>query len=187
MDKNLSGLTLFELVSVMAIVAILAASGTPIFMHLIARYKANSVSTSIYQQLQFARNTAMNRGYKVTLCGSEDGEHCTNRSILKILVFKDEDNNHHLNKTDLALQLIDLGLKAQQVQLRAALNRNYIEFDGNGRARQSGSFIYCSPNKEARNSRRVVISLSGRAYLARDKDGDGIIEQANGEPITCST
>ena len=186
MDNDFSGLTLIELVSVMAITAILAASGTPIFMHLIARYKANSVSTTIYQQLQFARNTAMNSGNKVTLCGSEKGNRCTNRSIRKILVFKDEDNNHHLDKTDLALQAIDLDLKAQQVQLRAALNRSYIEFDGNGRARQSGSFIYCSKSKDARNSRRVVISLSGRTYLARDKDGDGIIEQANGKPIACT-
>jgi len=185
MHKNFSGLTLIELVSAMAIVAILAASGTPIFMHLIARYKANSVATSIYQQLQFARNTAMNRGYKVTLCGSEDGEHCTNRSILKILVFKDEDNNHHLDKSDLALQLIDLGLKAQQVRLRAALNRSYIEFDGNGRARQSGSFIYCPKNGDTRNVKRVTISLSGRMYLGRDNNGDGIIERSDGKPISC--
>jgi len=186
MDKNLSGLTLFELVSVMAIVAILAASGTPIFMHLIARYKANSVSTSIYQQLQFARNTAINRGYKVTLCGSEKGNRCTNRSIRKILVFKDEDNNHHLDKTDLALQAIDLDLKAQQVQLRAALNRRYFEFDGNGRARQSGSFIYCPKNGDTRNIRRVTVSLTGRVYLGRDNNGDGIIERSDGKPISCN-
>jgi len=186
MQNKFSGLTLIELVSVMAIVAILATSGTPIFMHLMARYKANSVSTTIYQQLQFARSAAMNRGYKVTLCGSEDGKGCTNRSILKMLVFKDEDNNHRLDKTDLVIQVIDLGLKAQQLQLKAALNRSYIEFDANGRARQSGSFNYCSQNNEARNSRRVVISLSGRVYLARDKDGDGIVKQANGKPIACT-
>jgi len=186
MDNQFSGLTLIELVSAMAIVAILAVSGTPIFMQLIARYKANSISTGIYQQLQFARNTAMNRGYKVTLCGSDNGNRCTNRSILKILVFKDEDDNHHLDKSDQVIQAIDLDLKAQQLKFKAALNRSYIEFDGNGRARQSGSFIYCSQSKEARNSRRVVISLSGRAYLARDNDGDGIIEQANGNPIACA-
>jgi len=186
MDNRFSGLTLIELVSAMSIVAILAVSGTPIFMQLIARHKANSISTAIYQQLQFARNTAMNRGYKVTLCGSKDGKHCTNRSILKILIFKDEDNNYQLDKSDLVIQAIDLDLKGQQLKFKAALNRNYIEFDGNGRARQSGSFIYCSQTKEAGNSRRVVISLSGRVYLARDRDGDGVIEQANGNPIACA-
>jgi len=185
MDNRFSGLTLIELASAMAIVAILAVSGTPIFMQLIARHKANSISTAIYQQLQFARNTAMNRGYKVTLCGSNDGKRCTNRSILKILVFKDEDNNHHLDKSDQVIQAIDLDLKAQQLIFKAALNRSYIEFDGNGRARQSGSFIYCPKNGDTRNAKRITVSLSGRAYLSRDNNGDGIIEKGDGKPISC--
>jgi len=185
MDNRFSGLTLIELVSAMSIVAILAVSGTPIFMQLIARHKANSISTAIYQQLQFARNTAMNRGYKVTLCGSKDGKHCTNRSILKILVFKDEDNNHQLDKSDLVIQAIDLDLKGQQLKFKAALNRNHIEFDGNGRARQSGSFIYCPENGDTRNAKRITVSLSGRAYLSRDNNGDGIIETGDGKPISC--
>lgn len=185
MPVESSGFTLIELVSVMAIVAVFATSSVPIFEQAIARHRAHRVSTSIYQQLQFARNTAMSRGEKVTLCGSGKDNQCVDKPITKILVFTDPNNNHRLDKTDLAFQTIDLGVNAQQVRLRAALGRSYIEFDASGRARQSGSFLYCSRSKEARNARRIVVSLSGRVYIARDTDGDGVVEQANGKPISC--
>ena len=40
--------------------------------------------------------------------------------------------------------------------------------------------------QEARHSRAVIINAQGRAALARDSDGDGIVEYANGDPLSCA-
>lgn len=179
------GMTLIELMASIAITSILAAAGIPAYTDLVARQNANSFSNTLYRRLVLARNSAISLNTTVTICGSRDGLSCVKDGISSLLVFRDVNRNHKIDISDSVLQNTSLKTKGTQVRLGAALGRNYIEFNASGRARQTGSFYYCPKNRDPRMAKRVTVSLTGRAYIARDGNGDGIVELTNGKPITC--
>ena len=50
---------------------------------------------------------------------------------------------------------------------------------------QNGNFLYCPQGGDPRFARQIVINAQARVRHARDSDGDGIVEDARGRPVTC--
>jgi type IV fimbrial biogenesis protein FimT len=70
------GLTVIELLVVVAIVAILASLATPSFTNSLLRNRATAEVNQLAGDLQFARAEAIKEGQTVTICTSSNGTTC---------------------------------------------------------------------------------------------------------------
>jgi type IV fimbrial biogenesis protein FimT len=50
---------------------------------------------------------------------------------------------------------------------------------------QNGNFLYCAAGGAATEARMVIVNPQGRLRIARDRNGDGIVEDAAGRPVSC--
>ena len=50
---------------------------------------------------------------------------------------------------------------------------------------QNGNMLVCPPDGNPRQARLLVVNAHGRTRLATDNDGDGVVEGANGSPVSC--
>jgi type IV fimbrial biogenesis protein FimT len=74
--NKMSGVTLFEMIVVMGIVAILAAVGIPSFKYVTNSNRVASEGNGLLGDLQFARAEAIKEGQTVTACVSSNGTSC---------------------------------------------------------------------------------------------------------------
>ena len=72
-----AGLTLVELLVVLAIAAILLSSGVPSFVRLVHSVQLSMASNAFLSSLRLARSEAQRRGGRVAVCKSANGESCT--------------------------------------------------------------------------------------------------------------
>ena len=67
-------------------------------------------------------------------------------------------------------------------------NRQYLQFDGRGVTLfQNGNFTFCPDNGDTTLIRQLILSLTGRTRMALDTDGDGVVENSQGKPVTCGS
>jgi type IV fimbrial biogenesis protein FimT len=78
--KPQAGYTLTELMTVMAIVAILLAIGVPSYKYITTSYRMSSEVNNLLGDLMLARGEAIKEGQGVTVCVSSNGTSCTGGS-----------------------------------------------------------------------------------------------------------
>lgn len=176
--------TLIELLVTLSMSCILAFIALPKLSAVIEKKRANAITFTIQRTLSFARKKAVMRRKTITVCGIQHTEKCVEENIRALLVFDDSNKNKQRDSNE-ALYLKQQIQTKGQVTLFASLDARHINFKQQGETQQAGSFIYCVPGAP-QLARRVTFSMSGRSYLGRDKNKDGIIEHASGKPITCS-
>ncbi len=71
-----TGVTLVELLAVMAIVAILLTIGIPSYQYVSTSYRVSGEVNGLLGDLQFARGEAIKEGQTVTACISTNGQSC---------------------------------------------------------------------------------------------------------------
>ncbi len=76
MLRRAAGVTLLELLAVIAIVAILMAIGVPSYQYINNSYRISSEANGLLGDLEFARAEAIKEGQTVTACVSADGASC---------------------------------------------------------------------------------------------------------------
>jgi type IV fimbrial biogenesis protein FimT len=74
--RPVSGFTIFELVMVMAIAAILVGIGIPSFQYVTASNRISSEINGLLADMRLARVEAIKEGLPVTVCASADGQTC---------------------------------------------------------------------------------------------------------------
>ena len=74
----------------------------------------------------------------------------------------------------------------ERLTWRSFRRQNFLQFRSEGYTNwQNGSFLYCPASGNASNGKVLIINIQGRTASSVDRDGDGVDEQANGEPLTC--
>src|ERR1700731_3573705 len=96
--RSAAGYTMFELVMVMSIVAILATIAIPSFQYVTASNRISSEINGLLADMRFARVEAIKEGLPVTVCASADGKTCignTNAGVWTSgwIVFSDPSSN----------------------------------------------------------------------------------------------
>ncbi len=154
----------------------------------IAAHRATAAANAIVGAVNLARASAIVHGITVTFC-PRNGDQCGRKKHWPQggLIYADRNNNGRWDSQEALFGAMPALEDRATLYWRAFRNRSYLQFSAKGyTAWQNGTFQYCPASKEARHSRAVIINAQGRVVLARDSDGDGIIEYANGDPLSCA-
>jgi len=104
--RALRGFTLFELVVVMGIVAVLMAIAIPSYKFVTNSNRIASEVNGLLGDLQFARSEAIKEGQSVSVCVSTSGTGCTGGTAWQNgwIVFSDANGNGSVDAGDLVLR-----------------------------------------------------------------------------------
>lgn len=180
--KNHQGLTLISLLFAVSISATLCSIAAPSLSAFLGKQQGLAAVSLIHRNLGKARALAIQAEQFITVCGIDQQNQCERDGIEKLAMFNDTNRNAELDPDETIFYISDLKYRGS-LQWRAGFRRTFIRFTPEGSAEQAGSFIYCDPEFNM-NSRRLTVSLSGRAYLGRP-NRNGEITRTNGDTIRC--
>lgn len=181
------GFTLAELLVTLAIITTGLLVVVPSFSRIVADAHSRSAMHHMMSIFAFARFSAVTRGETVTLCAIDSNAACSRdwTGEHRISVYVDQNENRQLDHDEPLLRQVQWPLANGEIRWRASLGRRYIRFRSDGASWQNGTLYYCDNTRDPRHARALVLSQSGRAYLAADKNNDGIREDRLGRNLSC--
>jgi len=187
--NRLNGFTLIELVTALAVAGVVLAIGVPSFQNYISNTRQTTAINDLAGALQLARNSAVSRRVRVTVCKSRDGASCETGSgsgdwSQGWIVFLDPDTPG-TRDADEELLRVHTALPGNANFTGNTNVVNRVSFSPQGLARGSnGTLTYCDSRGEQR-ANALVISVGGQVRQAQDTNNDGIVEDGNGDNISC--
>mgnify|MGYP003147813364 CR=1 FL=1 len=179
------GFTLPELVTSIAILAILVSVAAPSFTNLRLTTLADGTKNDFYALFNFARMSAIDRQSVVAVCPLTASGICSNNWTNEISVFEDINGNHEADSDEVILRTLEPGIDGWGTQKLPA-SRAYFEWNAIGTSNgTAGSVVICKPGG-IKSGRALVVSFAGRVRTSHDYDGDGVHERIPGTPIDCS-
>lgn len=172
------GHTLWELVTVIAVVAVLAALALPDFAKLRARTGVTAGADKLLGALHFARSRAILGGVPTVVCLSSDGEHCVGRGVAAArgwIVFENT-RAEFTPVRDPGEPLLRWHRIEAPTRLRAT--RSAVTYWPTARAGMTSTFEFCSMVGGV-PPRAVIVSQTGRPRLR--------IGPARGGAAACGT
>lgn len=162
--KN-KGLTLIDLLIVLAIIFITAGIGMPSFSNLLEESRAYNYTKTIAKNMVYARHYAINYGTSVTICPIK-GFKCDKRWEKDISLFIDYNRNLKLDGKDKLLGVLE-DPPAYDTLLYPRRGVTY-RADGSINGLQSGTFRYCPRVKDSPFSLGLVVNQAGRTRYRED-------------------
>jgi type IV fimbrial biogenesis protein FimT len=188
-DSPARGISLIELLVTLAVAAALLGLAVPAMSGFIERERSTAAINATIGAVQFARHAAMSLRATVVVCpkpasGSGCGSHDDwHRGVS---VFADRNRNRTLDPNDDVLRELPELPSRSRLYWRSFRNRPYLVFEPNGYTEwQNGNFLYCPPSGDPHDARMVVLNPQGRLRQMHDRDGDGIVDDANGRSVSC--
>lgn len=179
-----SGFTLVELSVVLAISAIILAFAIPGTVNLVNHSGRHTALADLISTLNLARNTAINEQTTVTLCAIGNDSKCANDWSFPIVAFRDPSRTKQITDDNQIVRILH-SVETGRLVVRSGIH-NYFRFQSSGWSRGTlGHFIWCPDSDENQYAAQVRINMGGRPQMARDYDGDGVVEDASGDPIAC--
>ena len=180
-----TGITLIELIIVIAMTSILLTLAAPSLSEFVIKNGITTRVNQLVRAIHMARQTAIFRNQVVTLCRSNDGEECGGHWHNGMLLFIDKSRNLRLDDDEELVYHFPALREGDQLFWRAFRNRQYLLMTPRGyTAYQNGTFTYC-PKEGLEYAKGIIINAAGRMRISKDTDRDGIDEGANGAPLRC--
>lgn len=181
------GFSLFEVLIVIAIVAIFATISLPFLKKIYDYSNEKILQTQLLHIIQFARQEAQTRGMPVTLCQSSDKTACSGNWLDGQLIFVDENKDGVVNTNDQVLSAIQTNSIHGLLRWRSfPSNRNDLLFLPDGEMRNNnGTFWYC-PDAGGLPTWAIMLSKTGRARITYPNK-NGVILDAEGRPFQCDS
>lgn len=169
LPRTLRGVTLIELLTVIAIVAILAAVGVPSFRDTINRNRLATQSAEFLSALNFARSEAIKRGHSITLCRSSNGTACATSGTWEggWLAFADSNGNGAINTGESVIRVWPA--LTTDFTLKGSTNvASTIRYDARGMAQNTGHMLLCQGNQI--NGARAIVITTARPRISYSGD-----------------
>ncbi len=164
------GLTLVELLMVVAIIGILLSSGLTHYREFAAKHQATVVVNWLISTIHFARYNAAKDNITVTLCALE-GEYCTRNWHRGLNIFADSNQNGRLDNHEKLIASLKPTAAAGSILWRSFGNKPYLQFTSMGYTNfQNGNITYCPKDRSSRFRRQIVITVQGRPRLVHTRN-----------------
>jgi type IV fimbrial biogenesis protein FimT len=184
--KKHPGYTLIELMAILAVIAIVLATGLPLMSVFFQGNRMVSNTNEVVAGLHISRSEAIKQQMRVTMCQSANQSSCsgTGRWEDGFIVFQDPNGNATVDGGERILR-INTGAEGKQVTIRsndAGSNQitNAVTFTSRGLPKllngssTSGTFRICDSRGKQMNAdgettvaRGVVLSISGRVRTTK--------------------
>jgi type IV fimbrial biogenesis protein FimT len=169
-----TGVTLVELMVVLAIAAILATLAIPGFASLIHSSRLSSATTELLVSLHLARSEAIKRNARTVVCISADGSTCSTNGGWHQgwLIFHDANNNAALEPGETVIHARQALPDSIRLTGNSTVSK-YVSYAPSGGTKsvtgafQAGTLNVCNVANASGAARRVVISSTGRPRVAR--------------------
>ncbi len=177
------GLTLVELMTTLAVAAVLVFTAVPNFTSFIQNNRMATQVNELNTSLSLGRSEAVKRNRNITICRSSNGTGCTGDWQSGWIVFVDNDFDGTVDAGDEILR-VHGGMPGNNT---LSFSQTRVTYAGTGIARNgsSGTFTFCDPRGETSAS-GLVIGPSGRPRLAIDSDSNGTLNDGGDGDLTCS-
>lgn len=162
------GFTLVELMASVAILAVTLALAIPAYGRMLKENQATRAANQFHALLSVARVHAVQRGMRVTVCRSLDGQRCLYGGAWSAgsIVFEDSNRDGDRSRDERILDVFDPTDSAPH-HVVGPHNRPTIGFNPDGRSAGTNLTLrICDPALDV--VRLVVVSVSGRPRTSRD-------------------
>jgi len=179
------GFTLVEQLTVLAILAIVFATGSTALQDLSRRAEARSSVLKVDRMLSHARHAALGRQMAVAVCSSHDGIACNGRWDDGLLVFLDPRQSGQPQRPENILGHERLDTRGE-LRWRGFGGSIVALSTVSGAARPATAASPTAPTTAAPSLHARSCSIGGgRIRHSRDRDGDGIHDDSSGNPLIC--
>lgn len=164
------GLTLPELLVVLAVSAVLIVIGMPSFAGMLRDHRLTVFTNELHAAILLARSEAIRRGHRITLCPSEDGLQCSAGTTWDVgwIMFSDINRNGVRDLQESLISVRSARFPGLVVRGNATLGQyvsylpNGISSTNNG-ALQMGAIRICNGVRE----RALIMNAAGRIRVER--------------------
>lgn len=190
--KIQNGFTLIEVIVTMAIAAIILTIGVPSFQTSIQNNRKTTSISELATALQLARNTAITRRVRVTLCKSPDGINCVTGGgsgdwSQGWMMFTNPNNvaaTAGLSGVETLLR-VHAALSSNTTLIGSGPTVNRVSFKPQGLIDGNiGTITYCDSRGNT-DAGALIISFAGQVRQAVDSNNDGVVENGSGGPVSC--
>lgn len=183
--KASRGFTLVEALFVLVIFSMISIMASSAWHNIRERSAARTTIQMLATTLASARHAALTRHIPVSLCGSSDGVSCNQQWQDGVLVFLDSTTSGAPASASDILAFSPSTTRNGRITWRG-FGTNRMGFTARGLTSASnGTFTYCSSGNDPVYARQIILNRGGRARFSKDRDGDGIHEDASGNPLVC--
>lgn len=184
--QKVNGMTLIELLVSVSIICALLLIALPNYQNFIIKMRVDNEIYHLQRLLLLTRNSAINADSNAILCPLDDEITCSGNWEKPLSVFVDLNNNQQFDS--LTERVIAYKAEINTIdKLIYAKGRKRITFSPTGHLSgfSNGTFRYC-PTANLKLARGIIIAISGRFYLSRDYNNDGLEENRSGIALKCS-
>lgn len=167
-----SGFTLVELLIVLCIVAILTTVVVPELRHFIQEQRMVTQANEVLTVLAIARNSALHRQVRVTLCTSDNQQICNRANAWEAgwLLFTDAGVRGQVDEND---QILRSGgkLSADNTLRAGGTFRYYVSYLPDGTSQGSGGLandtLRLCDARGREHARSIIINVTGRVRIRK--------------------
>jgi type IV fimbrial biogenesis protein FimT len=177
--EQAAGITLIEVITTMAIVAIIVGMAAPSFANLVYDTGRTTAVNGFFHSLYLARSEAIKRARVVSICKSKDGDTCDQRLAAPwnegwiVFVNTDRDEPPQRDRDERVLS-VHQGWDSGEI----SSNRRAYSFRPHEQGVVNGTIVFCDPRGSA-HARAIIINHIGRPRISK--------RDASNRPLHCSS